>query len=73
MSDESVQRPAGVENETPDTPRLTISGVPVHSDQCFQHAARVLRFAEGETNPVQFDQYMTLAERWMELGSTMGE
>lgn len=59
-----------------DEPQATDAQVavtrPATSDECFQSAARVLRFAEGETNPTMFDQYTTLAERWMELGSMMG-
>lgn len=46
-------------------PRLT------NSDECMQNAARVLRFAEGETNQQLFEQYVTLSERWMELGLNM--
>ena len=52
---------------------VAVAHAPISQSQCFENAARVLRFAEGETNPVQFDQYMTLAERWMELGASAGE
>ena len=46
---------------------------PLTRSGCLENAARVLRFAEGETNPVQFDQWTSLAEKWMELGETIGE
>lgn len=46
--------------------------VPATSAQCFQNAARVLHFAEGESDSRLFEQYATLAERWMELGTMMG-
>lgn len=42
-----------------------------NSGSAFQQAARVLRFAEGETDSRLFDHWMTLAEKWMELGSIM--
>lgn len=51
---------------------VTFDFVPATSSSCFESAARVLRFAEVEDHPARFEQYMSLAERWMELGSVLG-
>lgn len=45
---------------------------PTNSRGCLDQAARVLMFAEGESDQRLFDQYTTLAEKWMELGELMG-
>jgi hypothetical protein len=45
---------------------------PNNSQGCLDQAARVLTFAEMETHPERFDQYTTLADKWMELGALMG-
>lgn len=47
------------------------SSAPATSETCFQNAARVLQFAERETDSRLFEHWMSLAERWMELGSVM--
>lgn len=49
-----------------------VSVPPATARTCFESAARVLRFAETEDHPARFEQYLSLAERWMELGSVLG-
>lgn len=45
---------------------------PTNSRGCLDQAARVLQFAERETDSRLFEHYTTLAEKWMELGELMG-
>lgn len=45
---------------------------PTNSRGCLDQAARVLQFAEGETDSRLFEHWTTLAEKWMELGELMG-
>lgn len=59
------------DEQAPATEKATTR--PTSSGEAFQNAARVLRFAEGETDGRLFDQWTALAEKWMELGSIMGE
>ena len=62
MSDETTNQPAAdVRVARPTTSR-----------GCLDQAARVLQFAEGETDSRLFEHWTTLAEKWMELGELMG-
>lgn len=49
------------------------TNTPITAADCNESAARVLRFAETETNGQLFEQYCTLAERWIELGINVRE
>lgn len=63
---------AGSSESTADSGGSSTNTAPATSDACFQNAARVLHFAERETDSRLFEHWTTLAERWMELGTMMG-
>lgn len=66
MSDEKpVADPKGVDAQV-------VVARPTNSRGCLDQAARLLLFAESETNDRLFEQYTALAEKWMELGELMG-
>lgn len=46
---------------------------PLSPSGCLEDAARMLRFAEGETDSRLFEHWTSLAEHWIELSAQVRE